>query len=753
MPGLSEYQSVFRIEKNEPKSKAVEPRISKRNRQTVSCLACRTRKLVPLDIAKSIAHCPHRLKCDRQIPCSSCSKRGPSDAASCNYSSDKRSDRGKRYKSGDSKNAEAHVRLQQLEAMVTCLIHSTNASPENNSNNAYPSFEAGQALENLSLDGSLKTTEASSDSRGHLNVNDSSTKYVGATHWTSILDNIRGIQVALGPDSDEEDAKSPSSSLGYPDVLVDTNRSLTVTDVCNTLGPKTRVDKLISTYFNHKHNQNPIIHRKKFMREYESFWLDPSSVSFLWISMLFSALHIGTQVAEACADGEVDSLNRSLGEEFLKMAGQSLVAGRYDKARPYSIESLLLYTLCKHFQKGDQDTNTCLMMSVCARLSIQMGYHQDPRHLARCSPFEAEMRRRTFFTVEALDFLVSFQAGLPTSIPEEICDTEHPSNLFDTDFDEDCEKLPPSRPPTDPTPMLYYCYKSRLVRVSRHVLRYALAINRPSHEQTMILDAELQVIHTDVPPSLRPSPLASCFGDQPYTVLHRSNLELMYLKIICILHRHYINHERSNPAFDYSRKTCIGAALQMLKYQSEIHFACQPDGSLYNERWMPSHLLLYDYPLAVMVICLNLYELHQGVVTKSHEEQLAEIEQYDAVRQSYEIWSSRRAISRDARRASDVLAVLLSKLPRPSTVSTQLDTPPNTLRTSPGVTDRGNMNGVMATSPWGPNPDYTIPGHNSSIDNYTPLDFTLEDPLNNIFTGSNDIDWNDTCDLPPSNEA
>jgi hypothetical protein len=324
-----------------------------------------------------------------------------------------------------------------------------------------------------------------------------------------------------------------------------------------------------------------------------------------------------------------------------------------------------------------------------------MGYHQDPRHLAHFSPFEAEMRRRTFFTVEALDFLISFQAGLPAVIPEEVCDTEHPSNLFDTDFDEDCETLPPSRPPTDPTPMLYYCYKSQLARVTRRAFRLALAVKGPSYQLTMELDAELQKIHTQVPPSLQMKPLASCFGDQPYIILHRLNLDLMYLKSLCILHRNYITHERSNPAYEYSRKTCIDSALQMLKYQAEIHFACQPGGEMYKDGWMASHLLLYDYLLAVMVICLDLYESRESIA-KSHEEQLAKVRKYDTLKLSYEVWSSQRAISKNARRASNVLGAMLSKLPHPSIAATPLDTSQGT----PSMSQE-SMNGMLSTSPWG----------------------------------------------------
>lgn len=405
---------------------------------------------------------------------------------------------------------------------------------------------------------------------------------------------------------------------------------------------------------------------------------------------------------------------------------------------------------------------------------MRLGYHQDPRHLDHFSPFEAEMRRRTFFTVEALDFLISFQAGLPAVIPEEVCDTEPPSNLFDDDFDEDSKALPSSRPSTEPTPMLYYCYKSRLSKVLRRGFRLALSVKRPSKEQTMELDAELQQIHSDVPPSLQTRPMASCFGDLPYIILHRINLDTMYLKIVCVLHRTYITYERSNPAFNYSRRTCIDAALGIMKYQAEVHTACQPGGLLHNEKWMPSSFLIYDYLLAVMVICLDLFESRKSIAARSQEDELADMKKWDALKLSYDIWSTQKTGSRDARRAMGVLAVMLSRLPRPSI----------TVAETPGLpqSPMNSMNGVMEPSLWGKSgtriPQLAgncplrlpslllrsslicihllttllepIPAWNTnefgkqefSMDGYAEMDFNFADPLNNIFTaGSENIDW------------
>lgn len=93
MPALPQHQSVFRITKNDNGSNSAQYRTKTRNRQSISCAACKTRKSVLPWPPFPWVHgwlCTHlyRLKCDRQTPCASCSKRG--DDASCTYTNSPR---------------------------------------------------------------------------------------------------------------------------------------------------------------------------------------------------------------------------------------------------------------------------------------------------------------------------------------------------------------------------------------------------------------------------------------------------------------------------------------------------------------------------------------------------------------------------------------------------------------------------------------------------------------------------------------
>lgn len=67
--------------------------------------------------------------------------------------------------------------------------------------------------------------------------------------------------------------------------------------------------------------------------------------------MLFSVLYIGSQNHEVGDQEVLGSSNSPPRVTFVTKAGQALVAGRYQKAKPYSVEAVLLYGVCKYIQK------------------------------------------------------------------------------------------------------------------------------------------------------------------------------------------------------------------------------------------------------------------------------------------------------------------------------------------------------------------------------------------------------------------
>lgn len=394
--------------------------------------------------------------------------------------------------------------------------------------------------------------------------------------------------------------------------------------------------------------------------------------------MLFSVLCLGAQISQTSGQNMVEYSTDSMRALFLKRSAQALVSGQYQKARPYSVEAVLLHAFCKHKQQEEPDSDVWMVMGITARLAMKMGYHRDPRHLKNITPFEGEMRRRVFFFLETFDLLLSFQAGLPTILREEEYDVDLPGNYFDSDLDEDSKVLPPSRPVTDPTPMLYVCSKGRLLRIFRRVFRLIMSFESHSYSDTMTLDHELHEAQSNVPPSLRMKSLGLSITDPAHLIMNRQGLETMYLKVLCVLHRSYLTHDRSNPLYAYSRKTCTNAALKLLEIQAELQLACQQGGQLYQDRWMLSSVTQQDFLLAGMIICLDLYESSKKSASATQEEKLAQVKRYDALKLSRDIWMSRKesssSSSRDATKAVAIITAMLAKVPRPNVnVSRPLD--------------------------------------------------------------------------------
>ncbi|EPS45446.1 hypothetical protein H072_643 [Dactylellina haptotyla CBS 200.50] len=661
MADMSEFTSVFRARVNlNDKRKA-----NKRNRQALSCLACRNRKL----------------KCDRQHPCTACNKRG--EGSSCTFtaaigSSAVSGSSGISKPSNiptDAKRSEAQAKLQKLEDLVQQLIQSgavvskpshtpitTNKIPPRSPKAAAQPEEDDDIEEDSQEDSGSETLPPIL-----MCYNEASGGYVGATHWAALLDQIAVVKESLDytGDADNSDITShvtiSEDSLASDDadlILTSRSGSITIEDAIRALPPRYIADRLLQIYYSVKFSNALFIHTTKFRREYEAFWKNPSSASLIWISVLFSILCMGSMIASrgdklvALDSYDAQPLN------LASKARQCLVAGQHTKCQPYVIEALVIYAYCKYQLNVDGNSTLWALTGYVTRLAQRLGYHRDPKHLGTTfTPFEAEMRRRTWFWVSTFDLVFSFQYGMPGIIHDEQCDTESPKNYSDEDFDEDTLVMPEPRPPTEFTNMLYYCHKINMMSVFRRVIRQALALKQPEYEEILKLDKSLDEIYAAIPPILQiKGTIRDCsFADASYMILHRIVLELTYHKCMCVLHRMYLTFEKDNPKYEYSRKRARTSALRILDLQSDAYDECLPGGRLWDERWMITSLTLHDFLLASMILCLDLSGLALVDAQRCHR-------CLNALRKSYKIWSEKKHMSRDAYHASNVLGAMLASV-------------------------------------------------------------------------------------------
>lgn len=91
------------------------------------------------------------------------------------------------------------------------------------------------------------------------------------------------------------------------------------------------------------------------------------------------------------------------------------------------------------------DSKFCwTMTSLVVRIAQALGLHRDGVQLG-LPPFEVEMRRRLWWCIMALDLRSAEELGSDLSVGDKSFDTQLPSNINDTDIDENTAEMPVSR--------------------------------------------------------------------------------------------------------------------------------------------------------------------------------------------------------------------------------------------------------------------------------------------------------------------
>ncbi len=348
---------------------------------------------------------------------------------------------------------------------------------------------------------------------------------------------------------------------------------------------------------------------------------------------------------------------------FRVAAAKCLVKDNYTLPGKYKVETLIIYYGLEYYLRAPQHPapiSSSFLWAGIIRLALHMGYHRDPRHFKDVSPFEGEMRRRTWALLLELDALVSFLFGLPISIPRRFTDTELPRNLHDDDLSEDMAELPPPHPDTENSRVLYQRTTCQIMSVFADILDTAMDQAGSSYARILELDAALTKSDKKIPAILRPKQLAQALIDPIDVIVQRYLLQMRVCRARCVLHRRWLKAGRIDRRFAQSRWACIDAAVRILRIQFELDAETQPGGRLVKARWMLPRCIP-DFLLGDMILCLELFYLKNGVGAEAElgdvisKEQILEI-----LQMSRKIWRTSHRGSKDASRGYRLISRMLS---------------------------------------------------------------------------------------------
>lgn len=351
---------------------------------------------------------------------------------------------------------------------------------------------------------------------------------------------------------------------------------------------------------------------------------------------------------------------------YRKRTIQCLILADYNKPGPHTVETLMVHFSNEYRRSTDAQVSVWILSGVCVRLAMRMGFHRDSDHYPNISVFEGEMRRRMWAMLCQIDILVSFQVGLPVMVRESHYDTKLPRNLYDEDFDQNTTVLPPERPESDSTPVSYTNTKASIMYAFGLIMEQTYAMAPVPYEELLKLDKLLRERHARIPAPLRMRFMDRSITDGEYLIIRRFNIELLYQKSLCVLHRKYLASARSSQRYAYSRRSCVDAALELLGHQAALHRETQPGGQLCHARWYVSSLTVHNFLVAAMIICLDLYhctdsaEQSSGDISVWGYERRDELE--NALQISYSIWKESSEHSTEALKSCQALGAMLARV-------------------------------------------------------------------------------------------
>jgi hypothetical protein len=231
--------------------------------------------------------------------------------------------------------------------------------------------------------------------------------------------------------------------------------------------------------------------------------------------------------------------------------------------------------------------------------------------------------------------------GFPRMMPAIYSDTMAPRNLHDWELSDDTTVLPPSRSLTENTPTTYMIVKGRLFRALGLITDFNSTPILGSYDTVLELDQSLDEAYQNIPPHMKAfNSFENKFDFSNF------QLESMYHKGMCSLHRKYVAKSRLHPQYNLSRDRCISSALAILDYQHIL-----------ESSWYKFSQTRQMLTLAAMILFLELEYRRRGPDIDTSSDSSALLQ---ALEKSCALWEDAKSSCDEALRLSRVLASMLS---------------------------------------------------------------------------------------------
>ncbi|KIR55195.1 nuclear protein [Cryptococcus gattii Ru294] len=246
----------------------------------------------------------------------------------------------------------------------------------------------------------------------------------------------------------------------------------------------------VDAYFEHYHPQYPLLHEPTFRAQWND--LVPQPLAREWDFLLNIVLAIGA----FCVSRPIYVI-----DYFLEAAISQLSVDYLEKGSLTLVQAFCL--LSNISQKRNKPNSGSVYMGIALRLAIGLGLHRE-LPFWNISPFDREVRRRTWWVV------VSFDSGSAITFGRPILEPHYPAesdvymvhNVHDRAFTP-AARLPPVEV-NEPTIYTALINQASFHASTNRIYTRVMSSPAPSATETLALDSDLLSWYATVPEHLHP---------------------------------------------------------------------------------------------------------------------------------------------------------------------------------------------------------------------------------------------------------
>ncbi|KAL6910251.1 fungal-specific transcription factor domain-containing protein [Trichoderma evansii] len=536
-------------------------RPNKGGRKPLSCLACRR----------------HKLKCDRKVPCGTCTRFRREKFCRLNPAPPKPG----RPRGRDQ--AAAEVNTASPEESFTVDSSVRESITEASTGVGLLSLRNSQlAVAGPKVDAAAETRDVPSFFRA-----------------LGLDANTTSIPVSSLPQLLAEIQRANQPSLLWSMMEGDDNRRYWETQLRSALPSRSMCDLMVNYYLDHINWIFQITHVPSFRRQYEVFWdtKNGHEMDFMFIALLFtiisvSALFIPPGTAEifGCPKESI----RDLAHVWHKVSHQALRAGDYE-SKPCIVQ-LQTFSITQFYWYSTNKIDTLnSRLGQAVRTAQSLGLDKD---LTPSQTLHDEMRHRIWWDLVDSDTFQSICLGRPPLIRLESPGVPLPLNCNDEDITDTCLR---PRPHDEPTIMMLNIFRARFFKLMNNHICYRNLSDGDSYEAICKLDEEVLNITRSYPwffqldQEGRPPPLPHPMGEILTWQNHiiRTCISTQRIR----MYRPFISHRIGD-----SWAKCIEAAEDAMAVYRTLRWSNKSSTSL--QKFLPQAYQMFSVAVTVMALLL-----------------------------------------------------------------------------------------------------------------------------------------------------